>query len=148
MNAIAERPIPARARLVPPERALPATAVEPLLRPQDVAHFAGVHLLQTHCPLFGHLIEAGDVICVDFDVQRIGHDADYLIAFSHAGNRQWFGVRSFLTRPDGRLEVAEPHGQCDIVWRPFSPSLLSSLTVFGMVREVFKPNSKTRFRNG
>lgn len=147
MNAVAERSAPARSRPAP-RHPMAATAVEPLEHPAQAAAFWGRHVMQTHCSLFGHVIEAGDVISVDFDARRITCDGDYLIAFTYAEDRQWFGVRRFMNRLDGSLEIADPQGLDSIQWRPCTAEIRNSITVFGRVLEVFKPVSKTRFRHG
>ncbi|WP_428141341.1 hypothetical protein [Delftia acidovorans] len=145
MTAVAERKAPARQQ---PSRAMPATAVGQLEHPAQAAGMFGRHILLTHHSLFGHVIEAGDVISVDFDARRISCDSDYLIAFYYGRGHQWFGVRRFLRRLDGSLDIADPHGLDALQWGKCTPEILNSITVFGRVLEVFKPVSKTRCRHG
>lgn len=151
MNAVAERSAPARSRPIP-RRAMAATAVEPLEHPAQAAAFWGHHVMQTHCSLFGHVIEAGDVISVDFDARRITCDGDYLIAFNYGEPGQWFGVRRFQSLLNGSLQIADPdyaaNAGATLKWRPCTKAIFNSITVFGRVLEVFKPVSKTRFRHG
>lgn len=145
MSAVAERKSPARQQ---PSRAMPATAVGQLVHPAQAVGMFGRHILLTHHSLFGHVIEAGDVISVDFDARRITRDSDYLIAFYYGQGHQWFGVRRFHRRLDGSLDVAEPHGLDALRWGKCTPEILSSITVFGRVLEVFKPVGKTRCPHG
>ncbi|WP_164846511.1 hypothetical protein [Delftia tsuruhatensis] len=127
---------------------MPATAVGQLEHSAQAAGMFGRHILLTHHALFGHVIEAGDVISVDFDARRITCDSDYLIAFYYGQGHQWFGVRRFHRRLDGSLDMADPHGLDALQWGKCTPEILSSITVFGRVLEVFKPVSKTRCRHG
>ncbi|CAB5720076.1 Uncharacterised protein [Delftia tsuruhatensis] len=145
MSDVAERKAPA---LQQPSRAMPATAVGQLEHPAQATGMFGRHILLTHHSLFGHVIEAGDVISVDFDARRITCDSDYLIAFYYGQGHQWFGVRRFHHRLDGSLEIADPHGLDALQWGKCTPEILNSITVFGRVLEVFKPVSKTRCRHG
>ena len=151
MSAVAERTAPARSQPTP-RHAIAATAVEPLEHPAQAAAYWGRHIMQTHCGLFGHVIEAGDVISVDFDARRITCDADYLIAFNYGQPDQWFGVRRFQSLLNGSLQIAEPddwaNAETLLKWRPCTTAILNSITVFGRVLEVFKPVSKTRYRHG
>lgn len=146
MTAVAERKAPARQQRTRP--VMPATAVDQLEHPAQAAGMFGRHILLTHHSLFGHVIEAGDVISVDFDARRITCDSDYLIAFDSGQGHQWFGVRRFHRRLDGSLDMADPHGLDALQWGKCTPEILSSITVFGRVLEVFKPVNKTRCRHG
>ncbi|WP_312839874.1 hypothetical protein [Delftia tsuruhatensis] len=145
MSAVAERKAPA---LQQPSRAMPAMAVGQLEHPAQATGMFGRHILLTHHSLFGHVIEAGDVISVDFDARRITCDSDYLITVDSGQRHQWFGVRRFHRRLDGSLDMADPHGLDALQWGKCTPEILNSITVFGRVLEVFKPVSKTRCRHG
>ncbi|WP_447915958.1 hypothetical protein [Delftia acidovorans] len=146
MSAVAVRKAPARQQRIRP--VMPATAVGQLEHPAQAAGMFGRHILLTHNCLFGHIIEAGDVISVDFDARHITCDSDYLIAFYYGQGHQWFGVRRFHHRLDGSLEIADPRGLDALQWGKCTPEILNSITVFGRVLEVFKPVSKTRCRHG
>lgn len=148
MSAVAERQAPAQARSPSARRTLPATAVEPLRDREQLGQIRGIHLLQTHSCLFGGFIDAHDVIEVDFDIRRIKCDAEYLIAYHSSDDYTWFGVRRFQYRLDGELWIADPEYPNGLAWRRLTPAALHNIEVFGMVREVYKPYSKTRFRNG
>lgn len=151
MSAVAERAVPAQQQCQA-GRTMPATHVGILAHPAQATGLFGQHVLLTHCGLFGHVIEAGDVISVDFDARRITCDADYLIAFSYGQGYQWFGVRRFQSLLNGALQIAEPddtgNAGAPLKWRPCTPEILKSVTVFGRVTEVFKPASKTRCHHG
>lgn len=141
--AVAERTAP---RI--PQAAVRATAVRPMRGMEDLTQCRGIHLLQAHAQLFGAYIEAHDVIEVDFDVRRIYCDAEYLITYHHDGDRCWYGVRRFQFRLDGELWIANPEHPTGVTWSKVTPELQRDIEVFGIVREVFKPQSKTRSHHG
>ncbi|ULR87212.1 hypothetical protein [Comamonas sp. B21-038] len=130
-----------------PERTVPrgveATAVTPMGAREQLTQCRGLHLLQTHCQLFGDFICAHDVIEVDFDQRRIKGDAGYMIAFRHSDDYSWYGVRRFQSLPNCELWMADPtiHGDGQ-AWRMVTPELMANIEVLGMVREVYKPRSK------
>lgn len=144
MSAVVECQVPAR-RNTASRAAIQATAVEPIADRGQLGQCRGLHLLQTHCSLFGQFIAAHDVIEVDFDRRSIKGDAEYLIAFRHTDDYSWYGVRRFQFRLDGELWIADPtiHGEGQ-TWRIVTPEMLANIEVFGMVREVYKPLSKLR----
>ncbi|TDS69671.1 hypothetical protein [Comamonas sp. JUb58] len=143
MNAVAAFKTTAAPKR-PASRGVAATAVEPMGAREQLTQCRGLHLLQTHCQLFGDFISAHDVIEVDFDQRGIKGDAEYLIAYRHSGDYSWYGVRRFQFRLNGELWIADPtiHGEGQ-TWRVVTTELLANIEVFGMVREVYKPRSKS-----
>ncbi|WCM88809.1 hypothetical protein [Acidovorax sp. NCPPB 3576] len=141
MKVVAERPSANREAR---GSGLPARAVERIAAPDDLAHLFGQQLVQVHAPLCHPEIESGDCIEVDFDRRTFRHDGLYLIAIDHEDGARWHGARRFQIRPDTEgcrlwgLDVAAQ------AWAPVSPDLQSRITVYGVVREVYKPASKLR----
>lgn len=142
MSAVLSLPLCAKAP--PPARSLPASRVLPMDEPEQMACMCGLQILQTHSALFHPFIESGDVIEVDFDVRRIAYDSEFLISIADDDGGQWFGARRFQFRLDGQLWIADPDGHGGVVWHALSPKMLDSITVYGVVREVYKPISKLR----
>lgn len=129
-----------------PRAAVQATPVRPMGGRDELEQCRGIHILQAHAQLFGSYIQAHDVIEVDFDVRRIYCDAEYLIAYRQNGDYCWYGVRRFQFRPNGELWIATPEYPTGATWSKVSAKLQRDIEVFGIVREVFKPVSKTRSR--
>lgn len=128
----------------PPARGIPAHAVERVTTPADLAYFFGLQIVQTHVALCDPEIEAGDCIEVDFDRREIRHDGLYMITIRHDEGSEWHGARRFQFRP--AATGCELWG-CDIGaerWAPVTSSMQARITVYGEVREVFKPASKLR----
>lgn len=130
----------------PPGRYLSASPVLSLDEPSQMAsmHGSGLQLLQTHSSLFYPFISVGDVIEVDFNVRSIKYDSEFLISITDADGSQWFGARRFQFRLDGELWIADPDGFGGVTWHKLSPEVRSTITIYGEVREVFKPVSKLR----
>lgn len=127
-----------------PRRMLPARNVEQVAAAGELAHFFGLQMIQTHAAMCHPEIEAGDCIEVDFDRRHIRHDGLYLIAIDHDDGGRWYGARRFQYRPGHagvELWGKEVSSQD---WHPVTSAMQSRITVFGEVREVFKPVSKLR----
>lgn len=124
---------------------LPARAIEQVGAPADLGHFFGLQMIQTHAAMCHPEIEAGDCIEVDFDRREIRHDGLYMITIRHDDGCSWHGARRFALRP-------APTGGCELWgldicsgdWSPLSTAMQSRITVFGEVREVYKPIRKLR----
>lgn len=138
MNALA---IPNAATLRGPLPA--ATPVESLTAPEQLAHMSGAAMLQVHATLCWPVINAGDVLRVDFDRHSIESDGLYLLAMDDARpgeapySRRWFGARRFQQMPSG-LYIREETARDGRQWVPATPSMVARFTVFGLVLDVFK----------
>ncbi len=126
-------------------RSLPARAIEQVESPEDLGHFFGLQMIQTHAALCSPEIEAGDCIEVDFDRREVRHDGLYMIAISHDGGSHWYGARRFALRP-AASSGTELWGFdiCAAQWAPVTPAMRLRITVYGEVREVYKAVSKLR----
>lgn len=131
-----------------PRATVQATLVRPMGGRDELEQCRGIHLLQAHAQLFGAYIETHDVIEVDFDVRRIYCDAEYLITYHHGDDSRWYGVRRFQFRLDGELWIANPEHPTGVTWSKVTAEMQRDIDVFGIVREVFKPRSKTRIHHG
>jgi len=138
MNALA---IPNAVMLRGP---LPAASpVESLTIPEQLAHMSGIAMLQIHATLYWPVINAGDVLRVDFDRRGIEGDGLYLLAMDDARpgeapySRRWFGARRFQKMPSG-LYICEETPRDGQQWVRATPSMVSRFTVFGLVLDVYK----------
>lgn len=124
---------------------LPARAIEQVGAPADLGHFFGQQMVQVHAALCQPEIEAGDCIEVDFDRREIRHDGLYMITIRHDDGGNWYGARRFALRPaaSGGTELWG-FDICVEHWAPVTPAMQSRITVYGEVREVYKPVSKLR----
>lgn len=135
----------ARPRATPPvARGLPARAVEQMGTPAELCHFFGLQMVQTHAALCHPEIEAGDCLEVDFDRREIRHDGLYMITIRHDDGGEWHGARRFQFRPGAVGCDLWGFDICTEHWAPVTPDMRSRITVYGEIREVFKPASKLR----
>ena len=135
-----------KSRSTPPAiRPLPARAVEQVATPSDLGHFFGQQMVQVHAALCAPEIEAGDCIEVDFDRREVRYDGLYMIAIKHDDGGIWYGARRFAFRPSagGGTELWG-FDICTEHWASISAAVQSRITVYGEIREVFKPASKLR----
>ena len=109
---------------------LPATGVAEV-QASDLPRLAGRQLIQVHAGLCYPIIEAGNVLDVDFEVRTIRGDGLYLLA--ETGPDQWFGARLFHHTLRGLLIK---HGD---EWHDATPEIMARFDVCGYVHEVYKP---------
>lgn len=123
---------------------LPARAIEQVGAPADLGHLFGEQLVQVHAALCYPEIEAGDCIAVDFDRREIRHDGLYMITIRHDDGGNWYGARRFQFRPVvGGCELWGLNLAAEN-WVPLTPAMRARITVYGEIREVYKPASKLR----
>lgn len=135
----------ARPHATPPAaRGLPAHAVEQVTAPADLGHFFGLQLVQVQAALCHPEIEAGDCIEVDFDRREIRRDGLYMITIRHDDGGNWYGARRFAFRPAAAGCELWGFDICVEHWAPVTPAMQSRITVYGEVREIYKPVSKLR----
>lgn len=142
--AVLERPaLPPRAAL---QRSpgLPARAIERVGELTDLGHLFSERLVQVHTALCHPEIEAGNCIAVDFDRREIRHDGLYMITIRHDDGGNWHGARRFQFRPVvGGCELWGLNLAAEN-WVPLTPAMRARITVYGEIREVYKPVSKLR----
>lgn len=123
---------------------VPARGVEQVDDASGLGNFYGLKMVQVHAALYHPEIEAGDCIEVNFDHNEIRHDGLYMITIRHEDGSHWYGARRFRFKPTV--------GGCELwgfdigtaSWSPVTRAMRSRLTVYGEIREVFKPVSKLR----
>jgi hypothetical protein len=124
-------------------RGVAATAVEKVSDPEQLAAMFGLQMLQVHAALCHPVIEAHDVLEVDFDRRAITTDGLYLLAMVEGDGGgavapRWFGARHFQHTPSG-LYVREG---ADPKWVRVTVQMMDSFVIFGLVREIYKPTTK------
>lgn len=96
--------------------------------PQAPAMLAGVHLVPAGpCQLHG-VIDAGDVLRVDFDCRVVKADGLYLVEAVSADGVEWMGCRRFAVTVAG-VQVEDGGAWCDVP---------SGLRVAGRVAQVYR----------
>jgi hypothetical protein len=84
---------------------------------------------------FPPLINASDLVCVDFTCTRLKDNALYVVILDGGSPTQWIGIRRFTNTENGWFMSDDSSGSAPY---PVAGPALSNLKVVGRVKDVFK----------